>query len=73
MPIKSYIALPFNGQRTKLVQTLKTIKGCELIPADNHDAIVIVCETADDAQDKALFQQLNAIESLQMLSMVSGI
>lgn len=72
MPIKSYLALPFDGQRNQLVQTLKTIEGCELIPADNHELIVIVCDTPSDEQDKALFNKINAIDSLQMLSMVSG-
>lgn len=72
MPIKSYIAIPLDGRREELVASLNSMKGCELIPADNHDLLVIVCDTTSEEEDKALYKQINALDSLQLLSMVSG-
>ncbi|NER13653.1 hypothetical protein GWK08_09405 [Leptobacterium flavescens] len=72
MPIKSYLAYPVKGKRQELLNVLQNMEECEVVPAENHDVIVVVSETSNGKEEDILQEKLNAIESLQMLSMVSG-
>ena len=45
---------------------------CEIVPSTNKDLIVLVTETNTKKEDIELEEKLNSLESLQMLSMVSG-
>lgn len=72
MPIKSYLARPHDGKFHELVHELSLIEGCEIIPSTNHDVAVLVTETETELEDNKLLSQINSIESLKMLSMVSG-
>lgn len=72
MPIKSFIAHPLPSRKTDLIRDLQGIQECEVIPSTNEDIVVIVTETHDKQSDIALIEKLNNLESIQMLSMVSG-
>lgn len=72
MPIKSYLAMPQKGQKTQLLQTINSIAECEVIPSENKNVLVVITETLDDKQDKKLFQQLNSLPELQMLTLVAA-
>ncbi len=72
MPIKSFIAHPLIDRKLDLVSALEDIKECEVIPSTNKDVVVIVTETQDKQSDIDLIEKLNNLESLQILSMVSG-
>lgn len=72
MPIKSYLAHPHSGKKEELVNILTAIEGCEVMPAQNQEVIVLVTETENKQEEDLLKQKLETIESLQMLSMVSG-
>ncbi len=72
MPIKSYLAHPKKGKRAELVNALSNLQECEVIPAENNDLLIVVTETSNKAQEDKLKETLETIDSLKMLSMVSG-
>lgn len=72
MPINSFIARPKPGQLNQLIKALQFHPECEIITASNEELVVIVTETKNKHADLELQEKLNQIESLQLLSMVSG-
>ena len=72
MPIKSYLAHPKKGKREELVHSLSKLEECEVILAENNDLIILVTETSNKSQEDKLKEKLETIESLKLLSMVSG-
>jgi nitrate reductase NapAB chaperone NapD len=73
MPIKSYLAYPIAGQRDQLAEALANIDGCEVLPAENHDIVVLVTDTPDEPSEQRLAEALKAIPSLQFLALVAGL
>lgn len=72
MPIKSYIVHPQTGMKDRLTAILNSIKECEVVPAVNENILVLVTETKNKMHETRLFEKLNEIECLSMLSLVSG-
>jgi hypothetical protein len=73
MPINSYLAYPVRGRRDALAEALRTVAGCQVIPALNRDVLVVVTATADDAAEAALREALAGLELLQGLALVAAI
>jgi len=71
MPVKSFIAFPKEGLKQQLLSELEKYKECEVIPSESHDLVLIVTDTESD-NDKELIEKINAIDSLQHISFVSG-
>ena len=72
MPIKSFIVHPKQGKKEELIHALEEFPECEIIPSLNEEILILVTETKDKSSDIDLQEKINAIDSLQMLSMVSG-
>ncbi len=72
MPIKSYLAHPHEGKKQELIQVLSNIPECEVIPAENKEILILITETEDKAKENILQEQLEAIDCLKLLAMVSG-
>jgi len=72
MPIKSYLAHPQSEKKELLIQALSKLENCEIFPAENEDLLVVVTDTPDETADKKLTQQIEAIDSLKLLALVSG-
>lgn len=72
MPIKSYLVYPKPRQHAALAQALRGLPGCDVVPAENRDVLVLVTDTADDAGDAELLAQVQALPSLQWLTLVAG-
>ncbi|WP_194767799.1 hypothetical protein [Tamlana sp. I1] len=72
MPIKSYLAHPYDGKKDDLVIALSQISKCDVIPAENNDVLIIVTETDTLKEDEQLKETIEAIDSLKLLAMVSG-
>ncbi|MGB0869224.1 MAG: hypothetical protein ACPGSD_06480 [Flavobacteriales bacterium] len=72
MPIKSYLAHPIKDKMDVLMEKLSKIEACELVPSKNEELIIVVTETIDEEAEQKLQQQLEAIEEIQLLSLVSG-
>ncbi|HEY9169023.1 MAG TPA: hypothetical protein VIN72_06020 [Lutibacter sp.] len=72
MPIKSYILHFEKGQKEILLKALHQLENCEVIPAQNHDVVVLVTDTATEETDNNLYNQLLEMKGLKHLSLVSG-
>ena len=72
MPIFSYLAIPKNGAMQALCSELEAIDGCEILPADNQDVIVIVTDTPDEKVEEELQMTLKSLRNLQSLSLAFG-
>jgi hypothetical protein len=72
MPIKSYLARPHDGKFSELLNELSHLNGCDIIPSTNQEIAVLVTDTIDEFEDHKLLSKINALDSLRMLSMVSG-
>jgi len=72
MPIKSYLAHPKKGKKEALFKALKTFDDCEVISSENENLLIVISDTKTIADDNLLKEKMDAIESLQLLSLVSG-
>lgn len=72
MPVKSYLVIPVEGKKDQLKKEIEILPGCEVTPAENRSLLVVLTETDHEEADKALFQKLNALADLQMLTLVSA-
>jgi len=72
MPIKSYIIHSTENQKKNVVEALKKLKNCEVIPAENKEVIVLVTDTSTEETDKELYNKLLEIKGVKHMSLVSG-
>lgn len=71
MPIKSYLALA-SENRLEALRTEVLALGCQVIPAENKDVLVVISETKNEEEDKALLEKLNSLKNLRHLTLVSA-
>lgn len=55
-----------------LENDIRSFIGCEVIASDNKDVLILVTDTADELAEKALFENLQRLENLQLLTLVSA-
>lgn len=72
MPVKSYLAQAFDGEKEALVLALEKLPYCESYAAENEDIVVLVTDTPDEEEEKVLQAALNELQELKDLSLVSG-
>ena len=72
MPVFSYLAYPKQGAKAQLVKDLSALDYCEVTPADNEEILILVTDTPDDDQEKALKNKLKKLNSLESLGMTFG-
>jgi len=72
MPVKSYLARPHPGKLNELTSELSALIGCETIPSTNEEITVLITDTLNEEEDILLLSKINTLDSLKMLTMVSG-
>ena len=72
MPIFSYLAYPVQGAKEQLVKDLAALDFCEVTPAENDEVLILVTDTPDEETEKKLQEKLEALKSLESLSMTFG-
>lgn len=72
MPVFSYLAIPKSGAKETLCTEFARLEHCRIMPADNHEVVVVVTDTPDIAAEKALQETLPRLQSLQSLSLTFG-
>jgi len=72
MPIKSYLAHAIEGKKEELMKALMNLKQCEVVPAENQDVFALVTDTPNEEEEGVLKEKIEAINSLKLLSLVSG-
>ncbi len=72
MPIKSYLAHPIDGKKEALINALNALGSCEVVPSENEELLILITDTQTVEEDKILKESIDALDSLKMLSLVSG-
>ncbi len=72
MPIFSYLAIPRSGAKESLCAELSALEYCRVIPAENHEVVVLVTEAPDETSEEALQGKLKKLQGLQSLSLAFG-
>ena len=72
MPVFSYLAYPKQGAKSQLIKDLAALDYCDVTPADNEEILILVTDTPDDDQEKALQKKLKSLKSLESLGMTFG-
>jgi nitrate reductase NapAB chaperone NapD len=72
MPICSYLVFPESGARQAVCRQLSEIPGCEFVPAENRDLILLVTETETSAQEEALRERVEALPEIRSLLLAFG-
>ena len=72
MPVFSYLAYPKQGAKQQLMKDLAALDYCETTPADNEEILILVTDTPDEEQEKALQKKLKSLKSLESLGMTFG-
>ncbi len=72
MPVFSYLAYPKEGAKQQLMKDLAALDYCETTPADNEEILILVTDTPDEEQEKALQKKLKSLKSLESLGMTFG-
>lgn len=72
MSVASYIAYPDPEHQQRLVEKLTQHPNCEVIPAKNAEVFILVTETENSQEERALQSYLQELEGLQGLAMVYG-
>ena len=72
MPVFSYLAYPEENKKQQLITELSSIEYCEVRPADNKDVVILITDAPDVDTDKALQTKIQALDSLQSISMTFG-
>ena len=72
MPICSYVVHPVSGRKRHLVETLKSIKGCEVTPANNHELLLLVTETSSPQEENVLQEKLKHQNDIECLALAFG-
>jgi nitrate reductase NapAB chaperone NapD len=72
MSIKSYVVHPKPGRKSQLMYQLSKLNSCEVVASENKDILILVTDTENKVEDEQLLAQINELDQLSMLSMVSG-
>jgi nitrate reductase NapAB chaperone NapD len=67
MAICSYLVIPEAGAATAVLERIAALPGCDVVPALEHDILLLVTETADVESDEALRGRIEALEGVQAL------
>lgn len=60
------------GKKELLLKQLTLLSGCEAIPSQNKDVIVLITDTHSKEAEKALEKELEALTDINHLALVSG-
>ncbi len=72
MPVFSYLAYPKRGAKEQLFKDLAALDYCEATPAENEEILILLTDTPDEDQEKALQKKLKRLKSLESLGMTFG-
>ena len=72
MPVFSYPAQPVPGGKKDLLDELRRVAYCEVVPSDNEELLVVVTDTPGRKAEEDLQENLKGLKSLQCLSMTFG-
>ncbi|MEQ8331533.1 MAG: chaperone NapD [Longimicrobiales bacterium] len=72
MPICSYVVVPADGARGAVAASLASLPGCDVVPAENADLLLLVTETDDLDAEAALRTRIEAMPEVRGLVLTFG-
>jgi len=72
MPVCSYLVVPSGNAAPAVRERLEALTGCEVVPAENHDLLLLVTDTAGPEEERALQATVSGIEGIGTLVLVFG-
>lgn len=72
MPIKSYLAHPYQGKKNELAEELSVVENVDVIVSENKNLLIVVTDTSSDEEEDFLKEKLDRIKNLKLLALVSG-
>lgn len=72
MPIRSYLVFPDAGQTGAVADRLSALPGCDVVPAENREVLLLVTETEDAAAEEALRRRLESVDGVRAMVLAFG-
>ncbi|HSG47181.1 MAG TPA: hypothetical protein VLA43_05105 [Longimicrobiales bacterium] len=72
MPVCGYVVVAGPGEAETTASALSRIDGCEVVPSENRDILLLVTCTASDLDDRDLRRRLDDVPGIQALLMTFG-
>ena len=72
MPICSYIVYPAEGKVEDLKRRLSSLQGCQVLPAENRDILILITDTKDITEEIHLQNSLKRIKEIRSLALTFG-
>ena len=72
MSVSSYLVIAKSGEKECLTGELRALEYCEVYPAENHDAVILLSENPSVEQDKCLQQFLSNNRKILDFSLCFG-
>ncbi len=72
MPICSYLVFPGEGAFSEVSAHLAEMPGCDVLPVEDSDLMLLVTETDTAEQDAALHARIGALDGIKALVLTFG-
>ena len=72
MPVCGYVVVPGPGEADSAARAVSRMEGCEVVVAENREVLLLVTDTASEAEDRALRRQLETVPGIHALFMTFG-
>jgi nitrate reductase NapAB chaperone NapD len=72
LTVQSYLLMPASGCKESVRAAASRVAGCEVISAANRDVLVLVSTTETAEQQRQVESQLEKLDGLDCLALVSG-
>ena len=72
MAVCSYIIHPVDGRLEALIANLNAIESCDVIPADNGEAVILVTEPNSDEEEEHLQATLKGMNEIECMALTFG-
>lgn len=69
MGIRSYVVLSAPGQRDAVGRRIAALPGCEVIPAERHELLLLVAEGSQALNDRELRERVEALEGVHAVAL----
>jgi nitrate reductase NapAB chaperone NapD len=70
--ICSYLVIPEDGASVLVAERLATLPGCDVVPAENRDVLILVTDTPGLEEESALRRRVEALDGIQALLLTFG-
>ena len=72
MPICGYLVFTERGRRRALAERLAALPGCDVVPAENQDLLLLVTDASGPGEDEALRRTVTEMDGVSALLLTFG-